>query len=186
MTAIDPPESFPDDGAGYPPLAEPKAGHVRAASVEDLKTLLKALELEKVDYLLIGGYALYTLGYQRGTTDIDVLMRPTREQGERAQRALLLLPDKAAKDLDPDWFVEAETIRVADAFVVDVMFNACGESYESLQPYAVTIDFDGVPVHTINIEGLLKTKQTSRDKDKLDRMILERAIQSNAGGNQKT
>ena len=66
------------------------------------------------------------------------------------------------------------------------MFNACGESYESLQPYAVTIDFDGVPVHTINIEGLLKTKQTSRDKDKLDRMILERAIQSNAGGNQKT
>ena len=87
MTAIDPPESFPDDGAGYPPLAEPKAGHVRAASVEDLKTLLKALELEKVDYLLIGGYALYTLGYQRGTTDIDVLMRPTREQGERAQRA---------------------------------------------------------------------------------------------------
>ena len=89
MTAIDPPESFPNDGAGYPPLADPPAGHVRAASVEDLKTLLKALALEKVDYLLIGGYALYTLGYQRGTTDIDVLMRPTRlaaparQSGER-------------------------------------------------------------------------------------------------------
>lgn len=69
----------------------------RPASVEDLKTLLRALEQEKVDYLLIGGYALYTLGYQRGTTDIDVLMRPTREQGERAQRALLLLPDQATK-----------------------------------------------------------------------------------------
>jgi hypothetical protein len=152
----------------------------RPASVEDLKTLLKALHQEKVDYLLIGGYALYTLGYQRGTTDIDVLMRPTREQGERAQRALLLLPDQAAKDLDPAWFIEGETIRVADAFVVDVMFNACGESYESLQPHAVTIDFDGVPVRTLNIEGLLKTKQTSRDKDKLDRMILERAIQANS------
>jgi predicted nucleotidyltransferase len=149
----------------------------RPASVEDLKSLLTALHQEHVDYLLIGGYALYTLGYQRGTTDIDLLMRPTREQGERAQRALLLLPDKVAKDLDPDWFSEGETIRVADAFVVDVMFNACGESYESLLPYAVTIDFDGVPVHTLNIEGLLKTKQTSRDKDKLDRMILERAIQ---------
>ena len=152
------------------------AGHVRAASVEDLKTLLKALQQENVDYLLIGGYALYTLGYQRGTNDIDVLMRPTRERGERAQRALLLLPDRAAKDLNPDWFPEGETIRVADAFVVDIMFNACGESYESLLPYAVTIDFDGVPVHTLNIEGLLKTKQTSHDKDKLDRMILERAL----------
>ena len=82
--------------------------------------------------------------------------------------------------MDPDGFLEAETIRVADVFVVDVMFNARGESYESRRPYAVTIDFGGVPVHTINIEGLLKTKQTSRDKDKLDRMILERVIQSSA------
>ena len=101
MTAIDPPDSLPDDGAGNLPLADPKAGHVRAASVEDLKTLLKALELEKVDYLLIGGYALYALGYQRGTTDIDVLMRPTREQGERAQRALLLLPGKVGEKFGP-------------------------------------------------------------------------------------
>ena len=61
------------------------------------------------------------------------------------------------------------------------MFNACGESYESLLPYAVTIDFDGVPVHTLNIEGLLKTKQTSRDKGKLDRIILERTLQSQSG-----
>ena len=180
MTTASPPDSPPGDNAGQEPLAVLDAGHVRAASVEDLKTVLKALQQENVDYLLIGGYALYTLGYQRGTTDIDVLMRPTREQGERAKRALLLLPDRAAKDLNPDWFPEAENIRVADAFVVDVMFNACGETYESLLPFAVTIDFDGVPVHTLNIEGLLKTKQTSRDKDKLDRMILERAIQSSA------
>ena len=63
--------------------------------------MLKALHQENVDYLLIGGYALFTLGYQRGTTGIDVLMRPTREQGERAQRALLSLPDKVAKYLNP-------------------------------------------------------------------------------------
>jgi len=50
---------------------------------------------------------------------------------------------------------------VADALVVDLMFNACGETYESLLPHAVTIDFDGVPVRTLSIEGLLKTKQTS-------------------------
>ena len=180
MTTADPPESSPGEDAKPEPVAGLDSGHVRAASVEDLKTLLKALQHENVDYLLIGGCALYTLGYQRGTTDIDVLMRPTREQGERAQRALLLLPDKCAKDLDPDWFLEGETIRVADAFMVDVMFNACGESYDSLLPYPVTIDFDGVPVHTLNIEGLLKTKQTSREKDRLDRMILERAIQSSA------
>jgi hypothetical protein len=80
------------------------------------------------------------------------------------------------KNIDAAWFAEGDTIRVADAFVVDLMFNACGESYESLQPYAVTVDFDGVPLRTVNLEGLLKTKQTSREKDHMDRMILERAL----------
>lgn len=149
----------------------------RAASVDDLKLLLRALNDERVEYLLIGGYALYALGYQRGTVDIDVVLPPTREQGERTKRALLLLPDRAAQDLDPEWFTEGETIRVADAFVVDLMFNAAGETYQSLLPYAVTIDFDGVLVRTLNLEGMLRTKQTVRAKDKADRQILERAIQ---------
>jgi hypothetical protein len=126
--------------------------------------------------LLIGGYALYALGYQRGTVDIDIVLPPTIEQGQRTKRALLLLPDGVARDLDPAWFIEGETIRVADAFVVDLMFNAAGETYESLLPYAVTIDFDGIPVRTLNLEGLLRTKQTLRAKDKADREILERAI----------
>ncbi len=157
-------------------MSDPASKLARPASVDDLKLLLRALNQHGVDYLLIGGYALYALGYQRGTVDIDVVLRPTREQGEKVKAALLLLPDAVAKDLDPEWFAEAETIRVADAFVVDLMFNACGETYESLLPYAVTIDLDGVPIRTLSIEGLLKTKQTVRDKDKLDREVLERAL----------
>ena len=159
-------------------MAPPDAGDSRPATVDDLKVLLRSLNEQNVDYLLIGGYALYALGYQRGTVDIDVMLRPTREQGERTRRALLMLPDGVAKDLDADWFIESETIRVADEFVVDLMFNACGETYETLLPYAVTIDFDGVPVRTLNIEGLLKTKQSVREKDRLDREILERAMQA--------
>ncbi len=150
----------------------------RPASVDDLKSLLTALNDEGVEYLLIGGYALYALGYERGTIDIDLLLRPTREQGERTRRALLRLPDQVARELDPAWFTEAETIRVADAFVVDLMFNACGESLDSLQPHKVSIDFDGIAVSTVDLEGLLKTKQTAREKDKLDRAVLERAIEA--------
>ncbi|MFM9884051.1 MAG: hypothetical protein ACKVQT_13590 [Burkholderiales bacterium] len=148
----------------------------RPATVDDLKGFLRSLNEYGVDYLLIGGYALYALGYQRGTVDIDIVLRPTRDEGEKVKRALLLLPDGAGKDLDPDWFVEGDTIRVADAFVVDLMFNACGQTYASLQPHAITIDFDGVPVKTLDLEGLLKTKQSSREKDQRDREILERAL----------
>lgn len=156
----------------------------RPATVDDLKRLLLALTAEGVDYVLIGGYALHALGYQRATTDIDLLLQPTREQGERTQRALLTLPDGVADALDPHWFTEGETIRVADAFVVDLMFSACGESIDSLRDHIVDIDLDGVPLRTLDIEGLLKTKQSARDKDRLDRLVLERAIEVlRRGGN---
>jgi hypothetical protein len=115
-------------------------------------------------------------GYHRATTDIDVLVPATPEEGEKIKAALMVLPDQAAKDLDPAWFAEGDNIRVADAFVVDIMLNACGETYETLQKFAVTIDLEGTPVRTVSLEGLLRTKQTMRDKDISDRHVIERAL----------
>lgn len=148
----------------------------RPASLEDLKALVSSLNRNGVDYLLIGGYALFVHGYHRATIDIDFLVPATAEAGQKVKAALMVLPDQAAKDLDPAWFAEGENIRVADAFVVDVMLNACGETYDTLKQYAVTVDLDGIPIQTVNLEGLLKTKQTVRDKDVADRHVLERAL----------
>ena len=67
---------------------------------------------------------------------------------------------------------------MADAFIVDIMLNACGETYETLKQYAEIIDLDGLPLRTINLEGLLRTKQTMRDKDVADRIVLERALET--------
>lgn len=77
----------------------------------------------------------------------------------------------------PATFAEGENIRVADAFVVDIMLNACGETYETLQQFAETVELDGLPIRTVNLEGLLRTKQTMRDKDVADRIVLERALE---------
>jgi predicted nucleotidyltransferase len=86
------------------------------------------------------------------------------------------LPDKAAKDIAVEWFLEGENIRVADAFVVDIMLNANGFTFDDLAKYREVIDLDGVQVSTINLEGLLLTKKTSRDKDAIDRIVIERAL----------
>lgn len=98
----------------------------------------------------------------------------------------MTLPDQAAKEIEPAWFEEGENIRVADAFVVDVMLNANGMTYESLRPYAETIQFEGIPVRTINLEGLLLTKQTLREKDVPDRIVLERALEVLRASRHKT
>ena len=149
----------------------------RPATLDDLRTLVRALNEERSDYLLIGGWALLAHGFQRMTVDIDLLVRRDRVTGERVRKALLVLPDKAAREIDPAWFESDDTIRVADEFVVDVMFRACGETYESLLPFEQRIDLDGVPVRTVSLEGLLKTKQTYRSKDALDRVVIERTLQ---------
>ena len=147
----------------------------RPASLEDLKILVSSLYK---NHLLIGGYALFAHGYHRATTDIDVLVPATRDAGDKIRQALMVLPDQAAKDIDPAWFEEGENIRVADAFVVDIMLNAAGETYETLKQFAEMLDLDGIPVRTINLEGLLRTKQTMRDKDMADRIVLERALEA--------
>lgn len=149
----------------------------RPATLEDLKLLLRSLNEHKVDYFLIGGYALAAHGYQRATTDIGVVVPATTLAGQRVRAALMVLPDRAAKDLEPAWFEEGENIRVADAFVVDIMLNANGQTFESLRKFAQTLDFDGIPVRTINLEGLLLTKQTLREKDAADRAVIERALE---------
>ena len=150
--------------------------YCRPASLDDLKALIESLNRQQVDYLLIGGYALFVHGYHRATTDIDVLVPATIESGARVKTALMVLPDQAAKDLEPEWFAEGENIRVADAFLVDIMLNACGETYDTLKQYAVNVDLEGIPVRTVSLEGLLRTKQTVRDKYVADRHILEQAL----------
>jgi predicted nucleotidyltransferase len=148
----------------------------RPATLEDLKTLLRSLNANGVDYLLIGGYALAAHGYQRATTDIDIVFPATAAAGQRVKDALMILPDQAAKEIEPQWFEEGENIRVADAFVVDIMLNANGQTYDTLRRYSQTLDLDGIPVQTVNLEGLLLTKQTMRGKDASDRIVIERAL----------
>lgn len=150
--------------------------YARPATIDDLKTVIRSLNENKVDYFLIGGYALFAHGYYRATTDIDILVPPTGEQANRVIKALLVLPERASGQIDPAWFGEGETIRVADEFVVDLLFNACGETNETLARYAEIVDLDGIPVRTLSLEGLLLTKQSVRDKDVMDRVVLQRAI----------
>ncbi|OGA16292.1 MAG: hypothetical protein A3H32_14760 [Betaproteobacteria bacterium RIFCSPLOWO2_02_FULL_63_19] len=149
----------------------------RPATFHDLKRLVEQLNATGVDYLLIGGYALFAHGYHRATEAIDLLVPMTVETGLKMKQALLALPEQSAKEIDPKWFEEPGNIRVAGEFVIDILFTAAGETWQTLAEYAQTVDLDGVPAKTVNLEGLLLSKQTVREKDALDRSVLERALQ---------
>lgn len=145
-------------------------------SPDALLDLLGRLESEGVEYVLVGGHAVRLNGFSRATEDIDILLPSSLENGRKMIRALSFL--QAAKDLDPNWFAPPadapENIRIADDLLIDILFAANGQTYQSLQDHVRTLVVAGVAIRTLDIEGLLKTKTDYRDKDRLDREVLTR------------
>ena len=78
--------------------------YARPATLDDLKSLIQSLNNQNADYLLIGGYALFAHGYHRAATVIYALVPATHASGIKVREALMVLPDRAAQDLDPVWF----------------------------------------------------------------------------------
>lgn len=148
----------------------------RPATVDDLLKVIKSLNDNDAPYILIGGYALFTHGYHRSTEDIDLLIPKDIKVGQRIKQALSVLKDQESLNLPDEWFEEGENIRLADEVVVDLLFNAAGESFESLSENIEVLDVEGVKVVTLDLEGMLKTKSGQREKDIVDRLILEKAI----------
>jgi hypothetical protein len=113
----------------------------------------------------------------RATEDIDVLIEASRDNGERIIRALDFL--KSSAELNADWFLPpddgtVENIRVADDLLIDLLFSANGETYESVQPHIRELTIEGTPIRVLNIDGLIKTKTDYREKDLLDKRVLAR------------
>ena len=148
-------------------------------SDDSLLRLFQRLHDCGVEYVLVGGQAVRLNGYLRATEDIDIVVRASRDNAERIKRALDFLP--AAREIDSAWFEpvdgEVENIRIADDLVVDLLFSANGETYESLTDSIKELLIDGVPVRVLDIDGLLRTKTNYREKDVLDRQVLLRIKQ---------
>ena len=58
------------------------------ALARDFKEFLKLLNLNHVEYLLIGGYAVGIYGHIRATNDLDIWVNVNPENAARIERAL--------------------------------------------------------------------------------------------------
>jgi hypothetical protein len=148
----------------------------RAATYQDVRRVAELLEAERVEYALIGGYALALQGIVRLTEDVDILVAPTPENARRWVRALSRLPDGAAKELEGDETLHTEpyAIRINDEFTVDVMNSASGLTWQDLLPYRTRID--GILV--VSLPGLLRMKEHGRLKDQADAEAIRQALAS--------
>jgi hypothetical protein len=157
-------------------MADEDALESRPPTVEDLIHLCRELNRLDAKYLVIGGMAVNQHGFVRATEDIDLLVDASPENQERVIAALLSLPDQAAREIAPGDLDAYAVIRVADAFVVDVMREACGVDYQKAAQDIIFVELQGVTVPMPSAELLLRLKQTARAKDVQDREFLKRKL----------
>jgi hypothetical protein len=147
----------------------------RSPTNDDLVSLARELNRLGAKYIVVGGFAVGRLGYDRATRDIDFLIASDRPNQGRVRQALEILPDKAIKELGPDEDLAAVVVvRVFDEVTVDLMTKTCGVSYEEAEKDIDIVEIRGVPIPFANLDLMLKLKRSYRIQDVEDRQILER------------
>jgi hypothetical protein len=131
---------------------------------------LALLNAEKVDYILVGGWALALHGCPRYTGDMDIWIRPTLENAESVIRALRQFGFKA-KDFDPQAFTEEENIfRFGfPPMQVDIINAIAGVDFDSCSENVVKVQVGDVSINVIGVDDFKKNKLASgRPKDIAD------------------
>lgn len=145
----------------------------RPPSAEDLRDLCRELNACGARYLVIGGFAINAAGYDRMTSDVDLLIDVSPENEQRVFRALESLPDKAVLELKPGEVAQYTVVRVGDEIVVDLMKSACGIDYAEAAKEIAFREVDGVRIPFASPRLLWRMKApTKREKDIPDLLFL--------------
>jgi hypothetical protein len=120
-------------------------------------------------------------GAGRFTKGIDLLVDDAPENVARVKRALSVLADNAAAELADDDVQRHVVVRVADEVVVDLMGRACGLSHAEAARDAETLEREGVTIPVASPATLIRTKDTQRPQDAIDRAFLEGVLRERAG-----
>lgn len=135
---------------------------------KDFSYLLRLLNSNGVEYMVIGGYAVIVYGYVRTTGDLDIWVANT---GENADRIVLALREFGFMK------ASAELFRKTNAIIrmgvrplrIELLTGISGVEFGDCYTRREVMDFGGVPVPVICLEDLKRNKRASgRHKDLAD------------------
>ncbi|MHC4872729.1 MAG: hypothetical protein ACYTFY_12880 [Planctomycetota bacterium] len=139
----------------------------KTALPSDFKDFLKLLNYHKVDYLLVGGYAVGYHGYPRATGDIDIWIRTSRENAEK----LVIVLKEFGFDLpeiNDSLFLEKDKVlRMGNTPIrIELLTSISGVDFQDCYEQRVEDLIDNVEVKIIDFVNLKKNKLASgRHKD---------------------
>ena len=153
------------------------AAYARAPEPEDLIRICRALNDAGAHYVLIGGFAVVAHGASRFTKDIDLLVDDAPENIARVKQGLSILADNAAAAVSDSDIRDHTVVRVVDEVIIDLMGRACGLSYADVAVDMEWHDLAGVRVPVASPSTLVRTKDTYRPQDVIDRSFLHQLLE---------
>lgn len=136
----------------------------------DLKECAELFNANRVEFLIVGAYALAYYGHPRYTGDLDVFVRPTQENGTRIVAALAAF-GFGSLGMDGDDFAHPD--RVVQLGVapnrLDILTSLSGLDFDDAWRDKVAGELGGVPVFYLSKESLIRNKEiTGRAQDLAD------------------
>lgn len=156
--------------------------------IDDVRTILSALNDAKVRYLIVGGLAVVAHGYVRFTQDIDLVVQLERENVLRAMDAFTAIGYRPLIPVDAAQFAD-ETLRQRwrdeKGMIVFQLFNPQRESTRIdifvTEPFVFAQEFKtanwqtwgGLRAPVLRIEALIAMKEAAgRPQDLVDAALL--------------
>ena len=133
----------------------------------DFKEFLRLLNSNKVEYLLIGGYAVGYHGYPRPTGDMDIWVSVKPANADSLVGALEQFGFSCPKEL---LLEENKVVRMGvPPFRIEILTTIDGVNFSECYANRMQVLFDGVDVSLIGLAQLkLNKKASGRSKDITD------------------
>ena len=136
----------------------------------DYRDMLSAFADAKVDYLVIGAYAMAAHGHPRATGDIDLWVGTAPTNAERVLDALSTF-GAPLTEVDRDDFQTPDTVFQIGVSPrrIDILTTIEGVNFEEAWPQRIEIEIGGLTVPVIGREHLIKNKRAlGRSQDLAD------------------
>jgi hypothetical protein len=133
----------------------------------DFKDFLRLLHSEKVEYLLVGGYAVGSYGYPRATGDMDIWVAANASNAAKLADVLRKFGFSAAT-VKPEMFNKPDQIvrMGVPPVCIDIITSASGVDFAECYPRRNVQTMDDVEVNLIHPDDLKRNKKASgRAKD---------------------
>jgi Nucleotidyl transferase AbiEii toxin, Type IV TA system len=144
---------------------------------KDIREFVELCLSRKVDFLLVGGYALAFHGAPRFTEDIDLMVLVSPENADKLFGVIETLGFGNAGITREDFLDAGQVIQLGRApDRIDLLTGISGVTWEEAWASRVPVSLDGFAIHAIGKEALIRNKQaTGRPQDLADLARLRKA-----------